>query len=357
MKKFIELTKDEEEHAQDIYNKSIVLNCLDVNIFDDEYINIVRDSGLTATAMGVGRGFVSVGARHRLIERNPDVVVGPVTTVKEIRNAKKDGKVAAFFNAQNASMLVPTTQAVTLLPNFDLLLLYYKLGLRILMPTYNTRNIFADGCVESTDGGLSKWGFDLVEEMNKLNILYDSSHMGVQDTLDGCEYAKFPVCTHANARSVCDNVRNRTDEEIKAIAEKDGVLGLCTYPSFIKWTKMEEGIKPTIEDAMDHIDYIDKLVGVKHVGMGFDFNTGSAGPTERALRIRHPRDDDVLFTRPTLWGKPCPNGYWEYTEDLDNITKTHNVAKGMLARGYSDHEIKGVLGENWLRLFQKAWGE
>jgi len=351
MKKFIELTRDEEEHALELYQKSIVLNCLDASTFDDEYIGMVRDSGLTATAIGIGGGLQSIGARFSLIERNPNIVIGPVTTVKEIKHAKGEGKVAAFFNAQNSTMLIQGAR-----PNFELLPLYHKLGLRILMPTYNTRNIFAEGCDERTNGGLSKYGIQLVEEMNKLNIIFDSSHMGVQDTLDGCEHAKFPVCTHSNARAVCDNVRNRTDDEITAIAEKDGVLGIVTYPSIVKWTKTEEGKKPSIEDVLDHVDHIANLVGIRHVGLGFDFIEGSAGPDERARRLRPPRPDDPLSTRPNVWGRPAPRGYWEYAEDIDNITKTPNIAKGMVARGYSDQDIEEVLGGNWLRVFKKAWG-
>lgn len=289
---------------------------------------------------------------YSLIERNPEVVFGPVTTVKEIKRAKDEGKVAVFFNAQNSTMLIQGPK-----PNFDLLTLYYKLGLRILMPTYNTRNLFAEGCDERTNGGLNKYGLDLVDEMNKLNIIYDSSHMGIQDTLDGCEYATFPVCTHSNARTVCDNVRNRTDEEIKAIAVKDGVLGIITYPSFVKLTKTDEGEKPTFEDVLDHIDHIANLVGIKHVGLGFDFIEGSAGLNNRAKRLRPPRPDDSLLNRPNVWGKPAPSGFWEYAEDIDNITKTPNIAKGMIARGYSDQEIKGVLSENWLSVFERAWGE
>ena len=122
---------------------------------------------------------VKVAKIYRLYEKNTDVVFGPITTVKDIRLVKDEEKVAAFFNAQNATMLIQGD-----LPNFDLLPLYYKLGLRILMPSYNTRNIFADGCAESTNCGLSWYGLELMEEMNKLSIIYVCSHMGVQDTLD-----------------------------------------------------------------------------------------------------------------------------------------------------------------------------
>ncbi len=367
-KKFKELTKDEEEHAVELYEKSIVLNCLDASHWDAEYLNIIRDSGLTATAIGIRGGFQSLAAHHRMIEENPDIVVGPITTVKEIRRAKEERKIAAFFNAQNSTMLIRGPQ-----PDFDLLPLYHKLGLRILMPTYNTRNIFAEGCAERTDGGLSRYGLELVEKMNKLNILCDSSHMGIQDTLDVCEHADFPVCTHSNARAVCDNPRNRTDEEIKAIAEKDGVLGFVAESAFLKWKRAWEGERPTIDDGLNHIDYIADLVGVEHVGIGLDYIEGQAGPFlvtyegrltgrtyqifERAKRLRPPRPDDMLLTRPDIWGRPGPSGYWEGPLDIDHISKTKNLAKGLVARGYSDREIKGVLGENWLRLFKKAWGE
>lgn len=351
MKKVSDLSKDDVDHALELYRKSIVLNCLEACVFDDEYLRILKDSAVTSTAMGIS-DFKSAGAMYRLIEGNSDVVIGSITTVKEIRQAKENGKVAAFFNAQNATMLIEGDK-----PNFDLLPLFYKLGLRILEPTYNTRNLFADGCGERTDSGLSRYGLELVDEMNKLNLIFDGSHMGIQDNLDGCEYAKFPVCTHSNARAVCDNVRNRTDEEIKAIAEKDGVLGICPYSTFIKWTKIEEGELPTIEDVLDHIDYIANLVGIKHVGIGLDFIEGSAGPDERAKRLRPPSPDDFLLTRPDIWGKPAPSGYWERPIGIDHITKIPNLAKGLVARGYSDNEIQGFLGENWLRIFKRAWGQ
>ena len=358
MKKIFDLTKDEAKYALEIYSKSIVVNALDACIFDDEYIRTIRDSGITATAMGIGGGASFVARRYKLFDENP-YIIGPVTTVKEIRQAKERSKVAAIFNTQNPAMLITNWPLFEGLPSFDFLRIYHKLGLRILMPTYNIRNVFADGCDERTNCGLSKAGVELIEMMNKLNIIADCSHMGIQDTLDVCEYSKFPVCTHSNARAVCDNVRNRTDEEIKAIAEKGGVLGIVTFPTFVKWTKTEEGEKPTIEDVLDHIDYISNLVGVKHVGFGFDFIEGSSGPSERAKRLRPPRpiEFDPIATRPPIWGKRGPRGYWEYAEDIDDITKTSNMAKGLVARGYSESEIKGVLGENWLRVFKRAWGE
>ena len=125
----------------------------------------------------------------------------------------------------------------------------------------------------------------------------------------------------------------------------------------VKWTKTTEGQRPTLDDMLDHIDHISNLVGVKHVGLGFDFIEGSAGPDDRAKRLRPPNVEDILSTRPDIWGTVAPSGYFEYAADIDDITKTVNIAKGMVGRGYSDSDIQGVLGENWLRVLKRAWGK
>jgi membrane dipeptidase len=303
--------------------------------FDDAYIRKVRDSGVTATYLSAG-SIKHTSERYRLVERNGEVAVGPVTSVKEIRGAKAVGKLAVFFGRQDADFLDGEV---------DTLHMYHKLGLRIIQPVHNGRNMYADACEERSPGGLSDLGVQLVEEMNRLDMIFDVSHLSVKSSLDGIELSKFPVCTHSNARAVCDNVRNRTDEEIKAIAEKDGVFGIVTYPSFVKWTKTEDGERPTIEDVLDHVDYIANLVGIKHLGIGLDL-------IERWPLERH----RWLSRRPDVWGLPGPNGVVRYAEGLSTIYDLPNLATGLVARGYSDEDVKGVLGENWLRVFMRAWG-
>ena len=337
-KKIINLTKDEEGHALELYRKSIVIDGLQSSEFDDDYTRKVRDSGVTATYLSAG-SVEETSNRYRLIQRNPDVVFGPVTTVKEIREAKEKGKLAAFFGNQDANFLNG---------NLDALPIYHKLGLRIIQPVHFGRNIFADSCEERSPGGLSVMGARLVEEMNRLNMIFDASHLSIQSSLDGIEISKFPVCTHSNARAVCDNVRNRTDEEIKAIAEKNGVIGVVPYPAFTKWTKTEKGERPTIEDLLDHFDHIANIVGIKHVGVGTDFIAGWSMEKHRWFHS---------IGRTDVWGFPGPKGIVDYDVGFATIDEFPNLAKGLVARGYSDQEIRGVLGENWLRVFRNAWGE
>jgi membrane dipeptidase len=336
MKKIVDMKKDEKEHALELYRKSIVIDCLQSSEMDDAYVTKMRDSGVTATYLSAG-SIDHVASRYQLIQRNSDVVFGPVTTVQEIRTAKEKGKLAAFFGRQDADFLNG---------NLGTLPMYHKLGLRIIQPVHNGRNPYADTCEERSPGGLSDLGVKLVEEMNELDMIFDASHLCIKSSLDGIETSDFPVCTHSNARAVCDNVRNRTDEEINALAEKDGVLGIVSYPSFVKWTDTARGKRPTIEDLLDHVDYIAKLVGIKHVGVGLDLIEG--WPLERHRWLER---------RPEVWGHLGPRRIVEYAEGLATIDELPNLALGLVARGYSDQEIKGVLGENWLRVFRRAWGD
>ena len=339
MKRIDELTRDEEEHALEVYRSSVVVDCLQASVIDGGYIRKIRDSGVTCTYLHVS-DLDSCAERYRLMEENPEVVAGPATTVEAIHKAKAEGRVAGIIGTQRPHFLAGPP------PDLDLLPLYHRLGLRILQPTYNVRNVFADGCGERSDGGLSRLGLELVDRMNRLRIIFDCSHLGVQDTLDGCERSDFPVATHSNARAVCDSVRNRTDEEIHAITEKGGVLGLVAFPAFVKRTEMERGERPTVEDLLDHVDHIQDLVGIEHVGVGLDLIEG--WPMERHRG---------LDRRPDIWGRPTPRGTYDYPEGLETIDELPNLARGLVARGYSDGEIRGVLGENWLRVFKRAWGE
>lgn len=343
------LSSDDEERSLDLYRKSIVIDCHQDSVMTREYIQKMHDAGMTAVNLD-GGSFEKAAEKHAIIETHRDIMTGPISTVQEIVEAKKQGKIAVFLGAESAEeVLRSATSLEHQTVNLDLLAFFHKLGLRIIQPTYNDRNVFADGCNEKANGGLSNLGIELVERMNKLKLIADCSHVGIKTTLDLCDHAEFVVCTHSNARAVCDNVRNRTDEEIKAIAEKDGVLGLVSFPTFVKWTTTEKGEWAKVEDIFDHVDHIDRLVGIKHLGIGLDLVEGTTvlGPITPGKG---------LGRWPSVYGSPGPDRFYHYAEGLDSVTHFPNLARGLMARGYSDKEVQGVLGENWLRVFKSAWG-
>lgn len=311
-------------------------------MWTDEYFRTVLEAGVTAVNKTIAGGggydnlsssIVKCAEWIRRIRQHSDVAC-VATRIEDIYDAKKHGKVAYVFGFQDTLMIEGT---------LDLLDLFYVLGVRIIQLTYNTKNLVGDGCGERTDCGLSRFGLDLIDRMNSLGIVVDIGHVGDRTSNEAIEYGKVVVCSHANARSICDNVRNKTDETIKALAEKDGVIGVNAFPSFVKWTKTERGERPTVEDLLDHVDYIVKMVGINHVGIGLDLIDNWPLDRHRGLDIR-----------PDIWGRPSPKGTYDYPVGIDHVAGMVNIAKGLVKRGYSDQDVKKVLGENWIRVYKKV---
>lgn len=331
-----------EKHADELYKSSIVIDNLQSSIWTDEYFQTVLKAGLTATNKTVAGGggtdnlsvtMTKMAEWNRSLQKHPDVAC-IATKTDDIYQAKKNGKVAYISGFQDTLMIET---------HVDFLDLFYKLGVRIIQLTYNTKNLVGDGCGERTDCGLSQFGLDVIDRMNSLGMVVDIGHVGDRTSNEAIERAKVVVCSHANARSVCNNVRNKTDETIRALAKKDGVIGVNAFPSFVKWTKMEKGERPTVEDLLDHVDYIVKLVGINHVGLGLDLIDN--WPLERHRG---------LDRRPDIWGRPTPKGTYDYAVGIDHVTGMINIARGLVKRGYSDVDVKKVLGENWIRVYKKV---
>jgi membrane dipeptidase len=252
----------------------------------------------------------------------------------DIRRAKAEGKYAGFVTAQNT---------IALGQDLDNLNLFHMFGLRMLQLTYNSMNFVGAGCTERTDAGVSSYGVKFIERMNELGILVDTGHVGRQTTLDAVEISKAPVvASHTCAEAVSGHARGKSDKELAAIAGSGGVIGVVTVPTFLN---MQEDA--TMEDFMNHVDYIAKLVGPEYVGIGTDWpmslpRFGLRLLTEQlAPRIGfRPQDKIPMFE--------TVNGFADYREFI-------NITRGLVARGYSDEEIKGILGENWLRVIDKVW--
>ena len=180
-----------------------------------------------------------------------------VTTVEEMRNAIKNGRVALWLGLEGGEPIEDS---------LDLLEVFYELGLRVLTLTWSLRNAIGDGVFERTNGGLTNFGVEVFGKAEELGILVDLSHINEKGFWDALETTAFPVmASHSNAKALCDNKRNLTDEQIRAIAERDGVIGAVAIPSFV------DKEKPTLDKYLEHIAYMADLAGYRHVGLGFDF--------------------------------------------------------------------------------------
>jgi len=213
----------------------------------------------------------------------------------------------------------------------------YELGLRRFDTIKNFRNYIGDGCLERHDSGLSWYGLAVIERMNQLGMIIDTSHWGDQSTLDAIEGSRYPVLiSHAGARTlVPKNVRLKSDTVIHALAEKEGVIGVCGIPNYLSQEKRQG-----VEDVIAHIDYIVDLVGVNHVAIGTDIVWGD----HAALPIhRH------YIERMNLRVEAA------YMEGIESLEEWPNIIRCLVNHGYSDNEISKIVGENSMKLMTKVF--
>jgi len=180
-----------------------------------------------------------------------------VRNVEEMRKTIEGGRIALWLGLEGGE---PIGESL------ELLEVFHRLGLRVLTLTWSLRNAIGDGIFERTNGGLTNFGVEVVGKAEELGIVIDLSHINEAGFWDALDVTSFPViASHSNARKLCDNRRNLSDEQLKAIAERDGVVGAVAIPSFI------DKERPTLEKYVGHIVYMADLIGYKHVGLGFDF--------------------------------------------------------------------------------------
>ena len=248
-------------------------------------------------------------------------------SVEDIRRAKKRGKIAFVFHFEGG---MPVDEDLAYVKVFK------ELGVLTFGPAWNVRNQLVDGAEQRSGSGLSNFGELLIPELDRLRIAIDVSHLSERGFWDVMKLSRLPlIASHSNARALCDNPRNLKDDQIRAIADRGGVVGICFYSPFVD-TK-----RPTFRRVLDHIDYIANLVGVNHVGLGPDFTDYLA---EESVQIPSPG----LVT-----GKAALH---LYPKGIENASKMLNITRGLASRGYSDAEIIKILGENLLRVLSGVWG-
>lgn len=257
---------------------------------------------------------------------------------KEINGALANGKIAVLLTMEGARPLEgkPHHQTLAVLRNF------YRQGLRGLQLVDNGRNRLCDGKGETrTRGGLTNFGVMVVKEMNRLGMLIDLAHISEPGFWDVLEVSEDPVIdSHSNCQAICPHPRNLTDEQIKALAQKGGVIGLSCNSAMTNLDKE----RPTIEDLLKHLDHIIELVGIDHIGLGPD------------LIESH----NLLTTQGWLEGVFYVVRESHYIEKIEGPSGMplfmELFTEALVNRGLGERDIKKILGENWLRIYQQVIG-
>lgn len=337
---------DLERKAREVHREAVVVDTLSYRC--DGYDPALAEGGVDAVHItvctmyaGFREAMESIGKTLRRLESDERWTLA--TDVSDVMSAKERGVTSIILGFQNAKPLED---------NLDNLLLFYRLGVRVIQLTYNERNFVGDGCLEPSDAGLSRFGKDLVRAMNELGVLIDLSHVGYRTTMEAIEYSEVPVAvTHSNPKALAPNPRNKADDQIKALAAKGGVIGVSPYGP-ICWDPRKDR-PPTLDDVVAHVDYVAELVGIDHVAVGTDFPVGVP---------RHIIDHYIQYIADNYPGMSAEynkrvGGTFEdrYPKEFSNHSQFPNLTAALLRRGYSAEDVKKVLGGNFLRVAQQVW--
>ncbi len=332
-----------ENLSSRVYDEAIVIDGLNVSFWDSPAVyRSLQVGGLTAinATVSIWDGFeftMDQITRWQQRFREDRDILFQVRTVDDILGAKTEGKTGIILGWQNASPIEN---------KLDRLELFHQLGVRMIQITYNERNLLGNGCYERRDEGLSHFGVDAIRIMNELGILVDLSHVGDRSTLEAIELSTRPVAiTHANARSFVDHVRNKSDDVLKLLAEKKGVIGANAFPVFLR-----QGYESTLADYVDAIEDLVERVGIDHVGIGSDF-----------CQDQPHCFFEYLFAQQGTKYQPMPPfsipDPQVHPGGFETPAEMPNLASRLFNRGYSQAEVLKILGGNFLRLFRQVWQE
>lgn len=326
-----------------VYKNAIVVDGLLIsrNWNEESYRQLLK-SGYTGFATSLASGNLNAAMKSLLewgnrIKENPDKYI-LATSADDFVRAKKEDKKAVLLGFQNATMIEKS------IDNIDTL---YEAGTRWIQLTYNQRNLLGDGCTERTNAGLSDFGIEAVERMNQLGIMIDLSHCGRQTTNDGIKFSTSGACfNHSMCETLYkDHPRSKTDEQIKAMADKGGVMGIICLGYMIG---SDPGGETTLETYVDHIDHAVKIAGIDHVGVAADF-------VIQGMQANGDTRENWYEPRLTRF-KPSYQVRWPpWIPELDVPERYKNVARVLDKRGYSTGDIEKILGQNWLRCFRETF--
>lgn len=235
-----------------------------------------------------------------------------------------------------------------------LIRIFHQLGIRMMHLTYNRRNPIGDGAGEPHDGGLSDFGREVVAEMNRVGVIVDVAHSGWKTSLDAARVSARPmVASHTSCAAVYKHFRGKPDEVIEAICDTGGLIGICCIPRFL-------GGGGDIHAFLDHIDHVVRTFGFDHAAIGCD--TAYVSRFEREERAKIPRRPDgqsPLDLPGARWDHLWPQDDYRATPDAERSLAWTNwpmFTLGMVMRGYSDDDIRKILGGNMLRVLRANCG-
>ncbi len=278
----------------------------------------------------------NIGHWNQLFEQNDDLIMR-VGSAADVLKAQKLGKTGVVYGFQNCSPIED---------DFSLVEIFHTLGVRFMQLSYNNQSLLATGCYEDDDPGITRFGKQVIAEMNRVGMVIDMSHSAERSTLEAIELSERPIAiTHANPTFFEPALRNKSDQVLKSLGESGGMLGFSMYPFHLK-----NGPDCSLDEFCGMVADTAELMGIDHIGLGSDL-------------CQNQPNSVVEWMRNGRWSKAkdfgegsASNAGWPDQPDwFANSTDYQNLVTGLGAKGFAEEDIAKVMGVNWLRFFESSF--
>jgi membrane dipeptidase len=317
--------------------------------FSTRAVRELRASGLTATSFTVNqvgnapevwaKSLNNIATQNLWVASNDDIL-SKSTSTADIRRAAAHGKIAVLYNIQDTSLIGSDFERITVLKG---------LGVRIMQLTYNIRNLSGDGCLEPDNAGLSKLGRATIARIEQEKVLLDLAHAGPRTVAEAIQAATRPMTiSHTGCRSLNDYPRNQWDSELKACADKGGVVGIYWMPY------LAANRHATSADLIRHMNHARNICGEDHVSIGTDSVLFKTDIDEQARAKKK-----VVYEQRVAAGIAAPDegpDVFNIVWDWDSHLRFKLLADGLVTQGWNAAQIEKALGSNLMRLYQEVWG-
>jgi microsomal dipeptidase-like Zn-dependent dipeptidase len=278
----------------------------------------------------------NIGQWNHLFEQHGDFIC-QVKTADDVLKAKAESKTGVVYGFQNCSPIED---------DYSLVEIFHTLGVRFMQLSYNNQSLLATGCYEEHDQGITRFGRQVISEMNRVGLVVDMSHSAERSTLEAIELSERPIAiTHANPTFFEPALRNKSDAVLKALGESGGMLGFSLYPHHLKGKA-----DCSLEHFCQMVEQTAEMIGIDHIGIGSDL-------------CQNQPDSVVEWMRNGRWSKVTDYGEGTASNSgfpaqpawFANSTQYSNIAEGLRVRGFSETDTEKVMGGNWLRFFKSGF--
>lgn len=316
---------------------------LQYNHWSEKIFRQLREGGVDAVHVTIAyhenlrETILNLEKWNRWFEAYPDLVMKG-TSGDDVRRARDSNRTAVIFGFQTPAPIED---------DIGLVEIVHALGARFMQLTYNNQSLLATGCYEAADSGITRMGRQVIREMNRVGLVIDMSHSAEMSTLQAIEISTRPIAiTHANPHSWAPALRNKSNTVLRALAESGGMLGFSTYPHHLK-----DKSACSLGSFCEMVARTADLIGVEHLGMGSDLCQDQPDSIVEWMRVgRWTRDIDFGEGSKEMPGFPEMPAWFNDNRDFATIET------GLRHVGFSAQDVAGLMGENWLRFFDKSFG-